>query len=344
MAREYGKVLMSAWTDREFCALSRQSQGTYFFLASQSDLNRAGVITMALNRWASRCGENDRDLILKDMGELARAAFIVVDEDQEEVLVRSYIRADEGWKSPNIMVAIANAARQISSETLRAVISDELSKINTSGLSVTINAKTGRSTQEFIESVISGAKKSLNQCEKNPSVMAWGTLSGRVTETLSNEAKSERVTGRVPRGSLTTTTTPTTTTTTTSTTTSTPAITVIGDNGFDAFWDVYDKKQGRKEAIAKYRVALKKRGVTADLLLVAASEYIYWQRAEHKHPEFTKLATTWLNGEHWNDERATPVRKLATTDQRVADGTALTQRYLDQEAAEEQNLAIGTGR
>lgn len=121
------------------------------------------------------------------------------------------------------------------------------------------------------------------------------------------------------------------------------AVAVIEDSGFDAFWNAYDKREGRKPALAKYQIALAKRGVTAALLLEAAESYIGFQKREGKHPHFTKQATTWLNGEHWNDERAAPVRKLATADQRLADGIALTQRYLAEEEAEEQKLAIGTG-
>ena len=72
---------------------------------------------------------------------------------------------------------------------------------------------------------------------------------------------------------------------------------------FEEFWTTYDKKRGRKNAINKYRLALKKRGVTPELLLEAATSYIAWQRSEGKHPEFTKDPATWLNGEHWTDER-----------------------------------------
>lgn len=72
---------------------------------------------------------------------------------------------------------------------------------------------------------------------------------------------------------------------------------------FDEFWDTYAKKRGRKAAEQKWRLALKKPGVTADLLITAARAYIDWQRSEGKHPEFTKDPATWLNGEHWTDER-----------------------------------------
>lgn len=75
---------------------------------------------------------------------------------------------------------------------------------------------------------------------------------------------------------------------------------------FDEFWNVYDKKTGKKTAARRYEAALKKRGVTEQLLIDAAGEYIDWQKSQGKHPEFTKDPATWLNGEHWNDERQTP--------------------------------------
>lgn len=71
---------------------------------------------------------------------------------------------------------------------------------------------------------------------------------------------------------------------------------------FDEFWDTYDKKRDRKKAEQKYRVALRKPGVTADRLIAAASAYIGSQRRIGKHPEFTKDPATWLNNESWTNE------------------------------------------
>ena len=73
---------------------------------------------------------------------------------------------------------------------------------------------------------------------------------------------------------------------------------------FDEFWDAYDKKRDRKRAEQKWRLALKKKGVTADLLIERAATYIQRQQSTGKHPEFTKDPATWLNGENWNDEVA----------------------------------------
>ena len=46
------------------------------------------------------------------------------------------------------------------------------------------------------------------------------------------------------------------------------------------FWDAYDKKDGRKRCVPAYRAALKKPGVTPDLLITAAAEYVAWVRSE----------------------------------------------------------------
>lgn len=68
---------------------------------------------------------------------------------------------------------------------------------------------------------------------------------------------------------------------------------------FDEFWDVYGNKTGKKASIEVYRRALKKRSVTEDLIIAAATEYAAWcsQTGTYK-----KNPLTWLRGEHWTDE------------------------------------------
>jgi hypothetical protein len=68
--------------------------------------------------------------------------------------------------------------------------------------------------------------------------------------------------------------------------------------------------------------------VTADLLVSAAAAYIAWQTAEGKHPQFTKHPTTWLNGEHWRDER--PAHRPAT---RMQEHLSLVQQLQAEEQA-----------
>jgi hypothetical protein len=106
---------------------------------------------------------------------------------------------------------------------------------------------------------------------------------------------------------------------------------------FDEFWTTYDKRRGRKAALAKYRIALKKPGVTEDLLIAAAAAYIEWQRFDGKHPHFTKDPATWLHGEHWTDER--PGRIQPQT--RVQEHLTLVQQLAAEEADQPTIAEIG---
>jgi len=107
---------------------------------------------------------------------------------------------------------------------------------------------------------------------------------------------------------------------------------------FEDFWTTYDKRRGRKAAVAKYRLALKKPGVTPDLLVSAAASYIEWQRSEGKHPQFTKDPATWLNGEHWNDERVARQQPMT----RMQEHLTLVQQLAAEEATGPRQ--IGGGR
>lgn len=87
---------------------------------------------------------------------------------------------------------------------------------------------------------------------------------------------------------------------------------------FDEFWDTYSKKVGRKKAETAYQAALKKPGVTADLLVAAAAAYITWQMSEGKHPKFTKDPIRWLQGECWRDERPPPLPQRTRVQEHLA--------------------------
>lgn len=106
---------------------------------------------------------------------------------------------------------------------------------------------------------------------------------------------------------------------------------------FDEFWDAYDKKDGRKRCVVAYRNALKKPGVTPDLLISAAHSYIEWVRSEGKHPQFTKNPLTWLHGEHWTDERAGRTRPQT----RVQEHLTLVQQLAAEEAEQPTLPQIG---
>ena len=110
---------------------------------------------------------------------------------------------------------------------------------------------------------------------------------------------------------------------------------------FDEFWNTYSHKVGRKKAETAYRAALKKPGVTADLLVAAAASYIEWQVSEGKHPKFTKHPATWLTGEHWTDERP---GRTARPQTRVQEHLTLVQQLAAEEAEQHTIPQIGYRR
>lgn len=109
-------------------------------------------------------------------------------------------------------------------------------------------------------------------------------------------------------------------------------------NRFDEFWDTYAHKVDRKKAEKAYATAIKKPGITEDLIITAAAQYVGWQKSEGKHPTFTKHPTTWLHGECWNDERASrQPRPIPDMSPNMAAHMALVEQ-LRQEEADAQNV------
>ena len=115
MARGHGRILTSIWEDADFLALEEREQRLYLFLISQPNLNHAGLLDLTLRRWSRKA----RGLTSADLENLLQsleaARFIVMDDDTEELLIRSFIRNDGVWRMPKVMGAMVSGALEISS-------------------------------------------------------------------------------------------------------------------------------------------------------------------------------------------------------------------------------------
>ena len=100
--------------------------------------------------------------------------------------------------------------------------------------------------------------------------------------------------------------------------------------GFDTFWNTYGKKVKRADAAKKWRIAIKKPGVTPELVIAAAAAYIARERA-NEGGRYIADPSTWLHGERWNDIPPPPPMT------RVGEHRALALRL----AAEENHPQIG---
>ncbi|MEQ7847741.1 hypothetical protein [Nocardioides kribbensis] len=111
---------------------------------------------------------------------------------------------------------------------------------------------------------------------------------------------------------------------------------------FEEFWNVYGKKVKRVDAVRKWSKALAKKGVTADLLIAAAGEYVAYEREHNQGGRYIADPSSWLHGERWNDERASR-QPPATHQGRAAQWLQLAADL--GEPGQPQNLRqIGTGR
>jgi hypothetical protein len=173
MARDHGRILASIWTDPEFLALPAGAQRLYLFLTTQADLSYAGAVALRLRRWARSAADLTVEQLAEDLGVLAAARFVVVDEDTEEVLVRTLIRNDGIWKQPNVMKAAAKDAREILSPTLRASLAAELERLPLDELSDVPGRAGAASARDAVSDIVTTLLGTLT-----------GTLPGGVPETL----------------------------------------------------------------------------------------------------------------------------------------------------------------
>jgi hypothetical protein len=129
MARGHGRILTSIWEDTDFLSLDEREQRLYLFLISQPNLNHAGLLDLTLRRWSRKAHGLTVSELEKHLGRLEDACFIVVDDDTEELLIRSFVRNDGVWRMPKVMGAMVSGALEISSKKLQRALLAEIDRI-----------------------------------------------------------------------------------------------------------------------------------------------------------------------------------------------------------------------
>lgn len=165
MARSEARIFTTIWQDMQFLALSEAAQRLYLFLLSQPDLSHCGLIALRERRWARSAAGLTADRVTAALKELDAARFIVIDEDTEEVLIRSLIRRDEIWRQPNVMKSAREAAKLIESPHLRFSLLEELRRIPSEEASDLARRVLG----EFMEDLAKGSGNPSANPSGNPS-------------------------------------------------------------------------------------------------------------------------------------------------------------------------------
>ncbi|MCX5601571.1 hypothetical protein OOK29_25815 [Streptomyces phaeochromogenes] len=160
MARGHGRILTAIWEDRDFLALTTEQQRMYLFLISQPNLDHAGVLPLTLKRWSRKAAGLTVTDVEKVLTELAERGFVVIDDDTEELLIRTFVRNDGVWKQPKVMASMVSSAEEISSHALRRVLLTETARLPLTELNST-PGPSGLSVRQQIETHLVALRRSI---------------------------------------------------------------------------------------------------------------------------------------------------------------------------------------
>lgn len=131
MARDRANINTNIWTDTHWRTLTRDQHWLYMMLLTHTELSYAGVTDWRPGRLMQFAAGTSRHHIERIGHELQSERFIFIDEDTEEVMIRSFIRHDGLLKNPKITVSMVNAYGAIASNKIREVFIHELIRMHT---------------------------------------------------------------------------------------------------------------------------------------------------------------------------------------------------------------------
>lgn len=129
MARNHARILSSVWDDDDFLALSEAAQRAYFVVISQPELTACGVLTFNPKRLGRLANDSTAARVNKAVRFLVAAGYLILDDDTDEMWVRTFMKHDRINESPNMLKAAARSWRSIHSRSIRQHVYDQLPEV-----------------------------------------------------------------------------------------------------------------------------------------------------------------------------------------------------------------------
>lgn len=325
MARVYAKLKTSIWGDDDYRALTTDGQWLYEYLFSSPKIDICGVTEWSLKRIAAKACDLTERRVARAGSVLARAGFIVVDLDTDEVLVRSYIRHDDSMKGSKTAKGVMNAWADATSDRIRTVIAAEVVRIRDehpdwsgcSEIHQKLIEKAARYSADTLSDPYPEASDTLSDTPSPAGPPMVGgypirypidTLCEGVSDTPSGTEKNRSDIATLLDGYQ-----PPTNTCANAGATGANELVLIDQPaqaperdydapGFTEFWDAYPRKRDKKPAAEKYKAALK--ATSPDALIASAKAYAI--ETAGMDEKYIKLAKTWLSQESWTNKPAGP--------------------------------------
>lgn len=129
--RDHERTGLDLWGEDSFLDLTPPAQHLFFVLKTNPQLSYCGAGEWHPGRIAARSRGWTADEVVLAAVELTHSPdiYLIVDEDCEEYLLRSWIKHDGLWKQPNMTVSMANDRAALASRTLRGIVVHEVRKI-----------------------------------------------------------------------------------------------------------------------------------------------------------------------------------------------------------------------
>lgn len=299
MAREFAQIRLSIWMDDDFTALTAEQQLVYLMLSSQPTINLAGVLDYLPGRLARLSGGLTASKVGKIITELENHNFVFLDEDTDEILVRSLIRTSGAWKTPNSAQAIALNAQQVMSRKLKSVLLAELRRV----VQEAIEANQWEKSRTLLATGAATLERDgINPWVKGcPNPSPKGSPGEGEGEGDGTRGDGERDGAIAPRGA-------------------------IVSEQFEQWWSHWRKKKARAKAFDSFKIAITK--IPLDDLITATDAYFAWIDRNNIADQHILMPTTYLNQERWDDE-LTDHQQQHRPDRAVSSTRGLVQAHQD---------------
>lgn len=328
MAREYASIRVKVWGDDDFRALPCDSQLLYFTLVTLPNLSYCGVTDWRPKKLAALAPDWTPRRVEDAARELWERLYVVLDEDTEEVLVRSFIRNDGLMKQPRMAVSMVAAYRAVGSRMLQGVIVHELQRLHDEFPDLNgwhkpeaLELLSGRAIdpREVVETFksLTLTGDDLGETENGYSFLLSPTPDSSHLAPITVDAENPKPSSDPAKA----------------VSSAVPMVRPRSiDAEFDEFWIAYPRKEGKEAARRAFAKVTRGHLATPAELLAGARRYA---ADPNREPSFTAHPTTWLNQGRWSDEplpaRAGSAPKPSTTDSRVNAGLELAARLRQQE-------------
>lgn len=130
MPRDFAQLKVSMLNDPGFRDLGFRAQHLYLMILGHSTLSYVGVADWRPNRLMPLARDWTPHDFYSGAVELADKAWLVIDSDSEEALVRSFLRHDPVLHQPRLAVSMVKAYDKVASATLRAAVVHELRRLH----------------------------------------------------------------------------------------------------------------------------------------------------------------------------------------------------------------------